>query len=236
METTTNGIPILTGSATLRASLSLKLALKVGAVASGVVVNRKLVRLVLMSAADPVRVSWLVPDPVTTTLPMDVADTAPSVAIKVNDKRLESVSATLMPTNAEALPWVNVDVPSAKIMMGSAACMDKLTLEVTTSVSGSPSSALKVMDALSLIALAVKYNPARALLIFNALPYNSIPLATVTSDNPLESASCRLPNSEVTVTERLPPLTSATARSLTNATFPAVTSRVFCGVSAMGAL
>ena len=57
METTTNGIPTLTGSATLRTSLSLKLALKVGKMASGVVVKRKLIRLVLMSAADPFRVS-----------------------------------------------------------------------------------------------------------------------------------------------------------------------------------
>ena len=120
--------------------------------------------------------------------------------------------------------------------MGSAACTDKFTLEVATSVSGSPSSALKVIDAFSSIALAVKYNPAKAPLIFNALPYNSIPLATVTSDNALASASCRLPNSEVRVTERLPPLTSSTARSLTKVTFPAVTCRVFCGVSAMGAL
>ena len=37
--------------------MSLKLALKVGKMAPGVVVKRKLIRLVLMSAADPFRVS-----------------------------------------------------------------------------------------------------------------------------------------------------------------------------------
>ena len=44
------------------------------------------------------------PEPVTMALPIGVADTEPSVAIKVNDRRFESVSATLMPTSAEALP------------------------------------------------------------------------------------------------------------------------------------
>ena len=79
------------------------------------------------------------------------------------------------------------------------------------------------MDALIAFASAVKYKPVRALLISIALPYNSMPLPTVFTDMPLASASCRLPETEIRLTERLLLSTSCTERSLTKVALPAMT-------------
>ena len=84
-------------------------------------VKRKLSRVVLIPAGVPVSVSVSPPEPITSVRPLFTTDKVPSVATKVSDNDSESESAMLIPANADALPLVKVDAPSAKIIMGSAA-------------------------------------------------------------------------------------------------------------------